>query len=68
MMAQELSWKLKSKEDFIVYLNKHRKSIFFFLTYTLLVQYYLPDDNVVNKDFLKDVLSGKKMLMKKAEV
>ena len=25
MLAQELSWKLKSKEDFIVYLNKHRK-------------------------------------------
>lgn len=25
MMAQELSWKLKSKEDFIIYLDKHRK-------------------------------------------
>ena len=25
MMAQELSWKLKSKEDFIVYLDKHCK-------------------------------------------
>ena len=23
--AQELSWKLKSKQDFIVYLDKHRK-------------------------------------------
>ena len=32
------------------------------------MQYYLPDDNVVNKDFLKDVLCGKKMLMKKADV
>ena len=28
----------------------------------------MPDDNVVNKDFLKDVLCGKKMLMKKADV
>ena len=68
MMAQELSWKLKSKEDFIIYLNKHRK-LFNFLYYQLFkVQYYLPDDSVVNKDFLKDVLSGKKQLMKKADV
>ena len=28
----------------------------------------MPDDNVVNKDFLKDVLGGKKMLMKKSQV
>ena len=27
MTAQELSWKLKSKADFIQYLDKHRKSI-----------------------------------------
>ena len=26
--AQELAWKLKSKEDFIQYLNKHRKYLF----------------------------------------
>ena len=32
------------------------------------MQYYLPDENVVNKDFLKDILSGKKALMKKADV
>ena len=32
------------------------------------MQYYLPDESVVNKDFLKDVLGGKKQLMKKAEV
>ena len=32
------------------------------------MQYYLPDENVVNKDFLKDVLSGKKQLMKKTDV
>ena len=25
MHAQDLSWKLKSKEDFIIYLDKHRK-------------------------------------------
>ena len=28
----------------------------------------MPDANVVNKDFLKDVLSGKKQLMKKTDV
>ena len=26
VMAQELAWKLKSKEDFIVYLDKHCKT------------------------------------------
>ena len=26
-MASELAWKLKSKEDFIIYLDKHCKSI-----------------------------------------
>ena len=34
----------------------------------ILVQYYLPDETVVSKDFLRDVLAGKKQLMKKAEV
>ena len=33
-----------------------------------IVQYYLPDDGVINKDFLKDVLCGKKSLLKKGEV
>ena len=33
-----------------------------------IVQYYLPDEGVVSKDFLKDIFSGKKMLLKKAEV
>jgi hypothetical protein len=28
----------------------------------------LPDESAVNKDFLKDVLSGKKQLLKKSEV
>ena len=40
----------------------------FDLSYFYAVQYYLPDENVINKDFLKDVLSGKKNLFKKAEV
>ena len=53
--ARELSWKLKSKSDFITYLDKHK-------------QYYLPDEAVVNKDFLKEVLAGKKQLLKKADV
>lgn len=37
-------------------------------THISTVQYYLPDENVVNKDFLKDVLSGKKELKKKVDV
>jgi hypothetical protein len=32
------------------------------------LQYYLPDESAVNKDFLKDVLSGEKLLLKKIEV
>ena len=32
------------------------------------VQYYLPDESVINKDFLKDVLAGEKNLMKKSKV
>ena len=32
------------------------------------VQYHLPEHSVITKDFLKDVLVGKKMLMKKADV
>ena len=32
------------------------------------MQYYLPDASAINKDFLRDVLTGKKNLMKKAEV
>ena len=36
------------------------------LTYSL--QFYLPDESVITKDFLKDVLAGKKDLLKKSEV
>ena len=32
------------------------------------LQFYLPPEGLVNKDFLKDVLVGKKQLFKKAEV
>ena len=32
------------------------------------LQFYLPPEGLVNKDFLKDVFVGKKQLMKKADV
>ena len=38
------------------------------LSHSLLVQYYLPDESLVTKDFLKEVLTGKKQLLKKAHV
>ena len=38
------------------------------LTDYFTVQYHLPDANVINKDFLKEVLTGKKSLMKKSDV
>ena len=34
MLATELQWKLKSKQDFVVYLDQHRKHLFsFYLTF-----------------------------------
>ena len=32
------------------------------------VQYYLPEPSNINKDFLMDVLAGKKLLMKKEDI
>ena len=55
MKAQEMEWKLKSKQDFYVYLDKH-------------LQYFLPPQGHVNKDFLKQVFGGEKMLLKKKAV
>ena len=37
-------------------------------THPSIVQFYLPDESVMNKDFLKAVLQGQKQLLKKAEV
>ena len=65
MLASDLAGRFKSKQDFFVYLDKHRKFLqLSFLTPTL-VQYYMPDESSVNKDFLKDVLINKKQLLKK---
>ena len=36
--------------------------------YVCIVQYYLPEQQAINKDFLRDVLSGKKQLLRKDEV
>ena len=55
ILAAELSWKLKSKDDFYVYLDKH-------------LQYYLPPKNQVNKDFLKQIFTEEKKLLQKRAV
>ena len=55
LQAQELAWRLKSKADFLQYLDKH-------------LQYYLPPHATINKDFLKAVLAEEKQLLKKDEV
>ena len=55
MTAAELAWKLKSKQDYYVYLDKH-------------LQYYLPPPSQVNKDFLKAVFREEKKLLKKKKV
>ena len=33
--------------------------------FTYSLQFYLPDEGVINKDFLKAVLAGKKQLLRK---
>lgn len=38
------------------------------LVFSYSLQFYLPDDAVMTKDFLKDVLAGRKMLLRKSEV
>ena len=55
IMPDELLGKLRSKEDFYQYLDKH-------------LQYFLPPASQINKDFLKQVFSGEKMLLKKKAV
>ena len=32
------------------------------------MQYYLPDESAINKDFLRQILAGEKHLLKKREV
>ena len=66
--AQELQWKLKSKADFVTYLDQHREYLCLFMPDPPVVQYYLPPEDVINKDFLKEVLAGEKLLFKKTEV
>ena len=39
-----------------------------FLTHPIVVQYYLPPDSALNKDFLKQVLAGEKELLRKDDV
>ncbi len=55
ILANELAWKLKSKDDFYIYLDKH-------------LQYYVPPKNQVNKDFLKQVFTEEKKLLQKRAV
>ena len=68
MLAAELQGKLSSKQDFFVYLDKHRKCLSLLFLILTTVQFYLPDEGSVNKDFLKLVLAEKKQLLKKQEV
>ena len=38
------------------------------MTISCSLQYYLPDEAILNKDFLKAVLCGQKQLLKKQKV
>lgn len=68
VMTQELMGKFSSKKDFIKYFEESRK--FTSLTWGVLcaVQLYVPPAKMINKDFLKQVLTDSKKLLSLSEI
>ena len=48
-------------------MSEHRKYFPFILTFTISVQYYVPPPSSCNRDFLRQVLTGEKKLLKVCE-
>ncbi len=63
--ARDLLSRFRSKKDLYQYLDQHRKSFVPALIHDV-VQMYLPGIERINKDFLRDVFSGKKHLIPRA--
>ena len=61
-MTSELEGKFKSKSDFIKYFKEACKCLLYLISFCA-VQLYLPSKTMLNKDFLKQVLSGEKKLL-----
>ena len=64
---QEIVSRFRSKADFKTYLGEVSKYPTQYLT-PALVQYYLPPDPMLNKNFLRDIFQDKKKLMKQADI
>ena len=57
VMTQELMGKFSSKKDFIKYFEESRKFTSLIWVVLCAVQLYVPPAKMVNKDFLKQVLT-----------
>jgi hypothetical protein len=62
--SQELQHRLSSKHDFIRYFEEIRKYLSNSLKFYCSVQYYLPPSSMLTKDFLRQVLTEEKRLLK----
>ena len=60
--TSEFIGKFQCKTDFIKYFGEQRKLLLLSLIISI-VQLYLPPATMMNKDFLRDVLSDQKQLM-----
>ncbi len=67
-MPHELYGRFSSKADFIRYFRDNRKSATHTLIVLCAVQLYLPPEYMLNKDFLKAVLTEQKALLPLHEV
>ena len=63
VMTQELYGKFSSKADFNKYFSENRKCLHVFVTLLCAVQLYVPPAKMVNKDFIKMVLTEEKALL-----
>ena len=62
-MPTEISNRFLSKDDFMKYFKDHCKSIVS-RWLLFLVQYYMLSDSYVNRDYMRDILAGRKSLFK----
>ena len=67
VMTSELEGKFKGKSDFLKYFKEACKYLLGSITFCA-VQLYLPSKTMLNKDFLKQVLSGEKQLLELKQV
>ena len=67
-MPQELFGRFSSKADFIRYFRDNCKYTTYTMFITCSVQLYLPPEYMMNKDFLKEVLTEDKALLRLDQV